>query len=178
MVALAEKIRSRGIPIEDVSVGSTPTGEFCAEVPGVTEVRPGTYLFQDMMQVNTHACSSTLEDVAAVIRVQVVSTCKKGVVVIDCGCKSISTDVGQDKVPYFLQGYGTVVGHPELHFERLSEEHGMLRPDGPCSVKTGDILEIIPNQICPAINLYDHVYLKKSGEIYGTYQVAARGKNY
>lgn len=178
MVALAEKIRSRGIPIEDVSVGSTPTGEFCAEVPGVTEVRPGTYLFQDMMQVNTHACSSTLEDVAAVIRVQVVSTCKKGVVVIDCGCKSISTDVGQDKFPYFLQGYGTVVGHPELHFERLSEEHGMLRPDGPCSVKTGDILEIIPNHICPAINLYDHVYLKKSGEIYGTYQVAARGKNY
>lgn len=176
-------IGSNSLPLgltveEDVSVGSTPTGEFCAEVPGVTEVRPGTYLFQDMMQVNTHACSSTLEDVAAVIRVQVVSTCKKGVVVIDCGCKSISTDVGQDKFPYFLQGYGTVVGHPELHFERLSEEHGMLRPDGPCSVKTGDILEIIPNHICPAINLYDHVYLKKSGEIYGTYQVAARGKNY
>ncbi|WP_295582909.1 alanine racemase [uncultured Oscillibacter sp.] len=178
MADLAERIRAAGVPLEDVSVGSTPTGEFCAEVPGVTEVRPGTYIFQDMMQVNTQACGSTQEDVAAVVVSQVVSTCKPEVVVIDCGCKSLSTDTGPGKAPYFLKGYGTVVGHPELVLSRLSEEHGMLEPEGPCTVHTGDLLEIIPNHICPTVNLFDRVYLKKDGAIYGTYEVKARGKNY
>ena len=178
MAALADELRSRNIPIQDVSVGSTPTGEFCAAVDGVTEVRPGTYIFQDMMQVNTHACSCTEDDVAAVILSQVVSTCKPEVAVIDCGCKSISTDVIPGKFPYELKGYGTVIGHPELKLERLSEEHGMLTSDNEISLKTGQLLKIIPNHICPTINLYDHVYLMRDGEIYGRDNVAARGMNY
>lgn len=179
MVALAEKLRAKGIPIQDVSVGSTPTGEFCAEVPGVTEVRPGTYIFQDMMQVNTNACGSTLEDVAATVWAQVVSSCKPEVLVVDCGCKSISTDAVPGKFPYELQGYGKVVGHPELTLTRLSEEHGMLDLEQACpSVHTGDILKIIPNHICPTINLYDRVYLMRDHKIYGEYAVAARGRNY
>lgn len=178
MAALAEKIRARGILLEDVSVGSTPTGEFCAEVPGVTEVRPGTYIFQDMMQVNTHACGCTMDDVAATVWTQVVSTCKPDVIVVDCGCKSISTDTGPGKAPYGLRGYGTVVDHPELTLARLSEEHGMLEKTGASSVRTGEILRVIPNHICPTVNLYDRVYLMRGGEVYGSYCVAARGKNY
>lgn len=178
MSALAKRIRDYKIPIQDVSVGSTPTGEFCAAVDGVTEIRPGTYIFQDMMQVNTHACSCTMNDVAAVILSQVVSTCKPEVAVIDCGCKSISTDVALGKFPYDLKGYGTIIGHPELTLGRLSEEHGMLSSDAPIHLQTGEILKIIPNHICPTINLYDHVYLMRNGEIYGRYNVAARGMNY
>lgn len=178
MVALAEKIRAGGIPLQDVSVGSTPTGEFCAEVPGVTEIRPGTYIFQDMMQVNTHACESTVDSVAATVWTQVVSHCKPEVIVVDSGCKSLSTDAAPGKIPYSLQGYGSVVGHPELCLTRLSEEHGMLDLDQPdSSIRTGDILKIIPNHICPTVNLYDYVYLMRDQEIYGKYEVAARGRN-
>ena len=178
MSSLAAQIRARKIPLQDVSVGSTPTGEFCATVNGITEIRPGTYIFQDMMQVNTHACSCTVDNVAAIILSQVVSTCKPEVAVIDCGCKGISTDVGLGKFPYDLRGYGTIVGHPELTLSRLSEEHGMLSSDAPIQLRTGEILKIIPNHICPTVNLYDHVYLMRDGEIYGRYNVAARGMNY
>lgn len=178
MSDLAKEIRAQNIPIQDVSVGSTPTGEFCAAVDGVTEIRPGTYIFQDMMQVNTHACSCTEDDVAAVILSQVVSTCKPEVAVIDCGCKSISTDVELGKFPYALNGYGTIVDHPELKLSRLSEEHGMLSSDGEIHLQTGQILKIIPNHICPTVNLYDHVYLMRDNKIYGKYNVAARGMNY
>lgn len=178
MAELAEKMRARGIAIEDVSVGSTPTGEFCAEVPGVTEIRPGTYIFQDMMQVNTGACGCTMDDVAAVVLAQVVSTCKPEVAVIDCGCKSISTDVAPGKPPYGCRGYGTIVGRPDLTLDRLSEEHGMLTAEGDFHLTTGELLRIIPNHICPTVNLYDHVYLEKDGVVFEKCEVAARGKNY
>jgi len=178
MADLAQQMQAKGLTIEDVSVGSTPTGEFCAEVPGVTEVRPGTYIFQDMMQVNTHACACTVDDVAAVILTQVVSTCKPEVAVVDCGCKSISTDVAPGKFPYNCRGYGSVVGRPDLTLSRLSEEHGMLSAEGDFGLETGALLRIIPNHICPAINLYDHIYLEKGGVIVGKYEIAARGKNY
>lgn len=179
MASLAEEMRLRKIPIHDVSVGSTPTGEFCASVDGVTEIRPGTYVFQDMMQVNTHACSCTIDNVAAVILSQVISTCKPEVAVIDCGCKSISTDVPLGKYPYNLSGYGTIIDHPELVFDRLSEEHGMLSSADPIQhLQTGEILRIIPNHICPTINLYDHVYIMRNGKVCGRYNVAARGMNY
>ena len=51
MVQLAENIRKEGIAIRDVSVGSTPTAPYAASVKGITEVRPGTYVFYDRMQV-------------------------------------------------------------------------------------------------------------------------------
>ena len=54
----------------------------------------------------------------------------------------------------------------------------MLTSDNEISLKTGQLLKIIPNHICPTINLYDHVYLMRDGEIYGRYNVAARGMNY
>ena len=97
---------------------------------------------------------------------------------MDCSCKSISTDTGPGKAPYGLRGYGTVVDHPELTLARLSEEHGMLEKTGASSVRTGEILRVIPNHICPTVNLYDRVYLMRGGEVYGSYCVAARGKNH
>lgn len=175
MAELADQMRMAGIPIEDVSVGSTPTAEFCAEVPGVTEIRPGTYIFQDMMQVNTGVCG--MENVAAEVWTQVVSSCKPEVTVIDCGCKSIATDVAQGVPPYYLKGFGHVIGHSEFTFARLSEEHGMLHKSGNSDVKVGDILRIIPNHICPTVNLYDEVYLMRGGEIVDKVRVYARGKN-
>ena len=54
----------------------------------------------------------------------------------------------------------------------------MLSSDAPIQLRTGEILKIIPNHICPTVNLYDHVYLMRDGEIYGRYNVAARGMNY
>ena len=76
MVSLAEMLRERGIGVEDVSVGSTPTAEYVAKVEGVTEIRPGTYVFYDRMQARLGACS--LDECAAVVVCTVVQATHPG----------------------------------------------------------------------------------------------------
>src|SRR3712207_2324477 len=174
MVSLAERMRERGIGVDDVSVGSTPTAEYVAKVDGVTEIRPGTYVFYDRMQARLGACS--LDECAAVVVCTVVSRPAPHLVIIDGGSKTFATDVGPGAEPLNLEGYGHVVGYPDAVLERLTEEHGMLSVDGDCDLEVGDTLQIIPNHICSTVNLHDEVYIVgEDGGVEET-RVAARGK--
>jgi D-serine deaminase-like pyridoxal phosphate-dependent protein len=174
MVSLAEQMRERGIGVNDVSVGSTPTAEYVAQVDGVTEIRPGTYVFYDRMQARLGACS--LDECAAVVVCTVVSRPAPNLVIIDGGSKTFATDVGPGAEPLNLEGYGHVVGYPDAVLERLTEEHGMLSVDGDCDLEVGDTLQIIPNHICSTVNLHDEVYfVGEDGGVEET-RVAARGK--
>ncbi len=160
MAELAEALRSDGIPIREVSVGSTPTAEYAASVPGVTEVRPGTYVFCDRSEVAYGVCA--VADCAATLLVTVVSRPASDYIVVDGGNKSLSADSQPDKPPTHLPGYGEVVGYPDAVVERMSEEHGMIaiRPEHP--FKVGDRLRIIPNHVCTTVNLHNVMYLTDS----------------
>jgi D-serine deaminase-like pyridoxal phosphate-dependent protein len=174
MVTLADMLRERGIGVDEVSVGSTPTAEHVAKVDGVTEIRPGTYVFYDRMQARLGACS--LDECAAVVVCTVVSRPAPDLVIIDGGSKTFATDVGPGVEPLNLEGYGHVVGYPDAVLERLTEEHGMLTVDEDCDLEVGDTLQIIPNHICSTVNLHDEVYIVgEDGGVEET-QVAARGK--
>lgn len=174
MVELADKLRSNGIQIDDVSVGSTSTSASAATVPGVTEIRPGTYVFYDVMQEKYGCCKE--DDCAATVKVTVISRPTKDRAVIDGGSKTFATDVQPNQPPIFLKGFGKVVGHPNITFERVTEEHGMLRIDGDSPIKVGDTLEIIPNHICSTINLHNYVYIEEQDKSLKRYEVLARGK--
>jgi len=174
MVSLAEQMRERGIRIEDVSVGSTPTAEYVAKVEGVTEIRPGTYVFYDRMQARLGACS--LDDCAAVVVCTVVSRRTRDLAIIDGGSKTFATDVAPGAEPLNLEGYGHIVGYPDAVLERLTEEHGMLSLDEDCDLEVGDTLQIIPNHICSTVNLHDQVYLVGEDGAVEETRVAARGK--
>lgn len=160
MAELAEALRSDGIPIREVSVGSTPTAEYAAIVPGVTEVRPGTYVFCDRAEVAYGVCETS--DCAATLLVTVVSRPADDYVVVDGGSKSLSADSQPDKAPTHLRGFGEVVGFPDAVVDRMSEEHGIvsIRPEHP--FKVGDRLRIIPNHVCTTINLHNVMYLTES----------------
>ena len=174
MVSLADQMRERGIGVDDISVGSTPTAEYVAKVEGVTEIRPGTYVFYDRMQARLGACS--LDECAAVVVCTVVSRPTPDLAVIDGGSKTFATDVVPGAEPLSLEGYGHVVGYPDAVLERLTEEHGMLSVDEDCDLEVGDTLQIIPNHICSTVNLHDEVYLVgEDGGVEET-RVAARGK--
>src|SRR5918995_6049748 len=174
MVSLADMLRERGIRVDDVSVGSTPTAEHVAKVEGVTEIRPGTYVFYDRMQARLGACS--LDECAAVVVCTVVSRPTRDLAIIDGGSKTFATDVAPRAEPLNLEGYGHVVGYPDAVLERLTEEHGMLSVDEDCDLEVGDTLQIIPNHICSTVNLHDQVYVVgKDGGVDET-RVAARGK--
>ncbi|PTY79264.1 amino acid aldolase [Heyndrickxia sporothermodurans] len=174
MVKLASQLKDEGIAIRDVSVGSTSTSASAATVPGVTEIRPGTYVFYDAMQEKYGCCSE--EECAAAVRVTVISRPAKELAIVDGGSKTFATDVQPNQPPIFLQGFGRVVDHPNITLERVTEEHGMLHIDGDSNINVGDTLDIIPNYICSTINLHNDVYIKDEQDQYNQFTVLARGK--
>lgn len=173
MVSLANKMRESGINILDVSVGSTPTAEYAAQIEGVTEIRPGTYVFYDMMQVNLGVC--TLDECAATVLASVVSKPSENLLIMDGGSKTFATDVQPNTYPSNLTGFGYITNLPEAVFDRLTEEHGMVTIQGDENIQIGDRLEVIPNHICSTVNLHNHVYIKNEQGLTRV-TVAGRGK--
>lgn len=172
MVQLAEQMRAQGVPIREVSVGSTPTALYAGEVDGVTEVRPGTYIFYDRMQAKLGVC--TLDDCAAAVLATVVSRPSDTLAIVDGGSKTFATDVQPDKEPLHLSGFGYMPAVPNALLERLTEEHGMIRSQAGDGLQIGSKVRIIPNHICSTVNLHSRVYLQENGR-YRAIQVAARG---
>jgi len=174
MVSLANQMRESGIKLDDVSLGSTPTAKYAAEVEGVTEIRPGTYVFYDRMQAKLGACS--LEDCATRVLATVVSRPTSGLATIDGRSKTFATDVQPGKEPLGLEGFGRIIGHPRAVLERLTEEHGMLALDEADDLGVGDTVEIVPNHVCSTVNLHDDVYLHSADDSIQKVRVAARGR--
>lgn len=164
--------REAGIPVEVVSGGSTPSADLAYLIPGLTEIRPGTYVYNDMNTVSQEACG--LEDCAACVVTTVVSTAVRGRAIIDAGSKALSSDLlGGD--PRF--GFGYVVEAPDAPIVKLNEEHGYL--DITRSVHrfyVGEVLTVIPNHVCTCVNMHDEVLTLRNGEVVGSWPVAARGK--
>lgn len=169
----AQAIREAGIPIRDVSAGSTPTGAAVAATGMVTEIRPGTYLFNDYMLTREHAAAP--EEIAARLYATVVSTPDANCAVIDGGTKTFPMDVPILAPPMNYPGYAVVAGRMDLHLSRMNEEHGMLVSDtGQTGLRVGQTLELIPIHVCTALNLQNEVYLLQDGRL-SRQRVDARG---
>jgi len=180
MVELAQTLRADGHEIPVVSVGSTPSAMHIAEVPGITEVRPGTYVFQDYNQVRLGVATEV--DCAATVQATVIARPAPDRAVVDAGTKAVAADRGMigGTVPLAQDVYGGVKGQPGWAFTRASEEHGVLerRGDGRAdNLRVGDRVELIPNHICPAANLHDRLHVQRGGKVLGTWDVAARGRS-
>jgi D-serine deaminase-like pyridoxal phosphate-dependent protein len=155
-----------------VSGGSTPTVWRSHELQEVTEIRPGTYVFNDRTTAEIGACA--WDDCALTVLATVVSTAVAGQAVIDAGTKALGrepirgTDAG---------GFGALVDRPETTVKAMSEEHGMLdlsrtswRPD------VGDRVRVVPNHVCIVVHLNDVVYGIRAGAVETSWPVAARGR--
>ncbi len=161
-----------GLGAKIVSGGSTPTAYQSHHVTHQTEIRPGTYVYNDMNTVHGGYCS--LDDCAARIVATVVSNAVKGQVVIDAGSKTLTSD---QCFPAPESGHGYVVELPDARIAKLSEEHGQIdvtRCDHVPAV--GDRLTIVPNHICPCINLQDQAWWLEPDEPPQPLPIEARGK--
>jgi D-serine deaminase-like pyridoxal phosphate-dependent protein len=170
LVDTAERIRTRGIKVAQVSVGSTPASWFTPRVAGITEMRPGTYVFHDNNAFRHGRISP--DRCAARVVSTVVSRPAPDRAIIDAGSKALALDPSPSH-----PGHGYIVGHPGAPIARLSEEHGVvtLSPDER-GFEVGDRVEIIPNHICPAVNLTDELTIVRDGHVVDRWPVAARGK--
>jgi D-serine deaminase-like pyridoxal phosphate-dependent protein len=172
MVKIAEVLRREGHQIEIVSSGSTPGAKAALEVAGITEMRPGNYVFYDVMQVGFGV--TDLEHCAMSVLAQVVSHQTPERAVIDAGAKAFSTDQGAHG-KQTAAGHGVVKGRPGITLERLSEEHGWLHLAAGEEVAIGERLEIIPNHACVVTNLFNEVAVVQEGKVVDRWRVAARG---
>jgi len=178
LTSLRDAACRSGIALEEVSVGATPTLRYSAGQPGVTELRPGNYVYFDRTQVALGA--ATLADCALTVLATVVSAPAPDRLIFDCGSKTLTNDQarGIAKAP----GYGAVLTadgcsvDETLAIERLSEEHATVRVSGTTRLKPGDRVRVVPNHSCVVSNLVDLVRLADGDRVVETIPVAARGR--
>ena len=165
-----DAMRAEGIEPQVISAGSTPTQHSAAQSP-VTEMRAGTYVLGDRQQWALGAQPS--DGLAAVIAATVVSLAVDGQVVVDAGAKALTKDVA----PY-LEGHGAIPAYPDAMIERVSDYHGVVRvPAGTRTPVLGEVIAIVPNHICPVVDLRDSFVVTRSGSVVGTWPVDARGRS-
>jgi D-serine deaminase-like pyridoxal phosphate-dependent protein len=160
MVGFAGRLREAGIPVREVSVGSTPTMAAVQDLAGVTEARPGNYVFYDRTMVLIGCCEPA--DVGVTVLASVVSH-QPGAAhfIVDAGALELSKDPGPAHVN--PQAMGAVRGAPELTVATLSQEHGVIRADSPAALDgrfaVGTQIEIVPNHSCLAVPLFDEYHV-------------------
>ena len=161
-----------GIAINTVSAGGTPNMYRVHEVDGVTELRAGTYIYNDRNIVGSGA--ATLDDCALHVHATVISRPTDDRAVIDAGSKTLSSDRVK---PEYGEGFGYVLEYPEANIYKLNEEHGIIDLSN-CKTKPqiGEVIRIIPNHVCVVSNLHDEVVVHRNGFVEGVWQVWARGK--
>jgi D-serine deaminase-like pyridoxal phosphate-dependent protein len=171
LVTTAEACLHAGVPIREVSAGSTPTARIVAGVEGVTEIRPGTYIFNDVQQMRLGVATQT--ECAARVLVTVVARPSAERFVIDAGTKAFTSD-GAEGTRF--PGKGVVVGHPELRLDLMTEEHGIGHIEGDGDLRIGDRLEVIPLHVCSCVNMFDLAYGIRGDQVDHEIPIAARGK--
>jgi D-serine deaminase-like pyridoxal phosphate-dependent protein len=152
----AESLIAAGHDVSVLSGGSTPTARPSARPP-VTEIRPGTYVFGDRQQVALGGCAP--DGVALVVAATVVSVAVAGQYVIDAGSKILALDR-----PEWLAGHGSIVGRDEEEVARLWEHHGVVPAAGELPrPAVGDLVAVIPNHVCPVVNLASELVVTRKG---------------
>ena len=163
----ADSLRRCGLEPSVISGGSTPSLE-AADTGLLTELRPGVYVFGDAQQWELGA--TTPEEVALTCRATVVSHAG-GRLVLDAGSKAL----GADRAPY-ATGFGRLPAHPEARVVLLSEHHAVADLGDADLPPIGSRVDVVPNHVCNAINLAEHLYVEDAGDLWA-WPVAARGQN-
>ncbi len=171
VVESAEQLRARGIPIREVTAGSTMTGRTVATVPGITEVRAGTYAFNDLMQLGYG--SADPGDLALSILCTVVSH-RGDRATIDGGSKTFAGDYRFEDAALGESGFARAVDRQVL-VGRLSEEHGMITSHAD-AVALGEKVAWFPTHVCPCVNLADEIFGVRDGLVEAVWRVAAGRK--
>ncbi len=163
-------LHAEGIVVSRISSGGTPNLMTLGSIEGQTEHRAGTSIFNDRMMIA--AGFATLADCALSIYTTVVSRAGVERGILDAGSKVFTTDTG-----WGLKGHGFILEHPEAELARFAEEHGFLDlarcNDRP---KVGDVVRVVPNHVCPVVNVVGEMVLVRGDEIVERISIEARGK--
>ena len=158
-----------GLVPQIISTGGTPNLVNLGRLDGATEHRAGTCIFNDRMMMA--AGMAKVEECALRIFTSVVSRAGASRGILDAGSKTFTSDTGG------LDGFGLILEHPEARIHKMAEEHGFLDLSA-CMEKpaVGDMLRVIPNHVCVAVNMVDQLVMVRGNSIVDVLPVAARGR--
>lgn len=171
MVEAAERLRSAGIPVPVLSVGSTPGMAGARSLEGVDEARPGNYALYDYTQAVIGSCG--VEDVAVTVLATVVSSRPEvGRSVVDAGALALSKDPGPADAPRDTMGeifrdYGERELHEEARVVSLSQEHGIVGAPLPY----GEKVRILPNHSCLTVACFDEFHVVRGDEVVDRWRI-------
>lgn len=171
LVDIANQLRAHVVEVGEVTAGSTPTGKWVAEVKGITEVRAGNYVFNDLMQLD-HGIASE-EQLALSVLCTVTSRSAGDRLTIDGGSKTFSGDVGGVNAGRTTPPAIARAVDRRIFVERLNEEHGMARTEE--AVKLGEKIRFFPYHACTCANLNDEIIGFRGERVEVVWPVRARG---
>lgn len=167
----AGRLRSQGIEVPGVSVGSTPAMSVVESLAGVTEARPGNYAFYDFTQATLGSCE--VRDCAVTVLAAVVSSQpERDRCVTDAGALAMSKDAGPARPEH--QGMGEVFEDYEAgllsagtRLVSLSQEHGVLG----ASLPVGTRVRILPNHSCLTVACFDEYLVVRGSEVVDRWKI-------
>jgi len=173
IAAYIHALERAGLAPETVSGGSTPTVWHTHELEGLTEFRPGTYVYNDRTTAAIGACK--WDDCALSVLATVVSTAVPGQAVVDAGTKALGREPMRGAPG---EGFGQVLGHPEVLVTRMWEEHGVLDlSDTAWRPEVGERVRIVPNHVCIVTHLFDRAVGLRGDTPATEWPIAARGRD-
>jgi D-serine deaminase-like pyridoxal phosphate-dependent protein len=161
-------LADRGIEAAIRSVGSTPTSHAMRSADGITELRPGNYVFYDATQVALGVVG--LERCALSVLATVTSRPTPDRLILDSGSKALAAE----RLSTLTAGFGRIEGHPGLRVDRLYEEQAIVHSDGPCEIPVGARLRVFPNHACAAANLHSQMLVVDQDVVVDAWPVATR----
>lgn len=171
----ANMAKAAGFDISVVSIGSTPSMANGSDIlEGITEVRPGTYIFMDASQYNA---TGRTWNFAATVLATVISKPTEERVILDVGAKGLTMQKRSEGI-CAVEGAGMLPDYPGTYIDKMYDEHAIIYNKAfHDAVKVGDVVRILPVHICPVVNLYDKMYLiDEYGHVGRILDIACRGK--
>ncbi|MFZ5783902.1 MAG: alanine racemase [Pseudomonadota bacterium] len=165
VLSAAEALRAAGIPCPIVSAGSTPTALHSRDFTGITEMRPGVYVFNDLDQQFIGSCGAG--DLALSVLASVIGHYPhRNQMLIDAGALALSKDISAQEFKPQV-GFGTIADAPvrDMAVVACSQEHGFVGADEPIpygNLAIGSRLRVLPNHACITAAAYDRYYVVDS----------------
>lgn len=171
LIGTKELLEKHGIQINILSGGNTPSAMVPQFLEGITEVRPGNYIFNDCQRLYPGLLKP--EDCAMRIISTVVCRPDANSAIIDAGTKTLTSD----SFPNMPARFGYILDHTNVSLYKLNEEHGFLKSEYSMPFEIGDKLAIIPNHACVTSNLCNEIYGFRDGTFLRMLKIDARGMN-
>ena len=170
----ADMAKAMGFAIDTVSIGSTPSLLHNFDIlPGITEIRPGTYIFMDASQAYNFGDFSHN---AATVLATVISRPTPERVILDVGAKGLTMQTRSEGL-CATKGVGKIKGWDDVYIDSVFDEHAIIYNKAfRDSLRVGDKVEIFPNHICPVVNLHEDAYIVSGQEVIRRIPVDCRGK--